>query len=124
MINNKDAVSLAEPTFTLTVTDLSDDRATIALSGRFDVVEALSVREQLAGAELAATRHLTVDLRTVTFVDSAGLAVLARARRDRALVGGSVTLIRPTSEEAMRVFRLTQFDQIFTMMEQPEDGAL
>jgi len=88
------------------------------------VVEALSVREQLAGAELAATRHLTVDLRTVTFVDSAGLAVLARARRDRALVGGSVTLIRPTSEEAMRVFRLTQFDQIFTMIEQPEDGAL
>jgi len=124
MINNKDAASLAEPTFTITVTELSDDRATIALSGRFDVVEALSVREQLAGAELAATRHLTVDLRTVTFVDSAGLAVLARARRDRALVGGSVTLIRPTSEEAMRVFRLTQFDQIFTMIEQPEDGAL
>ncbi len=124
MINNKDAASLAEPTLTLTVTDLSDDRATIALSGRFDVVEALSVREQLAGAELAATRHLTVDLRTVTFVDSAGLAVLARARRDRALKGGSVTLIRPTSEEAMRVFRLTQFDQIFTMIEQPEDGAL
>jgi anti-anti-sigma factor len=124
MINNKDAASLAEPTFTLTVTELSDDRATIALSGRFDVVEALSVREQLAGAELAATRHLTVDLRTVTFVDSAGLAVLARARRDRALVGGSVTLIRPTSEEAMRVFRLTQFDQIFTMIEQPEGGAL
>ena len=124
MINNKDAASLAEPTFTLTVTELSDDRATIALSGRFDVVEALSVREQLAGAELAATRHLTVDLRTVTFVDSAGLAVLARARRDRALVGGSVTLIRPTSEEAMRVFQLTQFDQIFTMIEQPEDGAL
>lgn len=124
MIDTKDAAALVEPTFTVTVTHLTDERATITLTGRFDVVEALGVREQLAGAEVAATRHLTIDLRGVTFVDSAGLAVLARARRDRALIGSSLTLIRPISDEAMRVFRLTQFDQIFTMIEQPEGGAL
>jgi len=94
-------------------------RATVVLSGRFDVVEALTVRARLADGDLASVDHLVVDLQDVSFVDSAGLAVLARARRDRVLRGGSVTLIRPKSDDAMRVFRLTQFDQIFTMLDRP-----
>ncbi len=93
------------------------------LAGRFDVVEALTVRARLADGDLASVDHLTVDLQDVSFVDSAGLAVLARARRDRVLRGGSVTLIRPTSDDAMRVFRLTQFDQIFTMLDRPAAEA-
>lgn len=99
------------------------DRATLVLAGRFDVVEALTVRARLADGDLATVDHLTVDLRDVSFVDSAGLAVLARARRDRVLRGGSVTLIRPKSDDAMRVFRLTQFDQIFTMLDEPAAEA-
>jgi anti-anti-sigma factor len=123
MTDKTTAAALLTPAFMLAVTALADDRASITLTGRFDVVEALNVREQLASVELTAVRHLTVDLRAVSFVDSAGLAVLARARRDRALVGGTVTLVRPASDEAMRVFRLTQFDQIFTMVDQP-DGTV
>jgi anti-anti-sigma factor len=123
MTDKTTAAALLTPAFTFAVTALADDRASITLTGRFDVVEALNVREQLASVELTAVRHLTVDLRAVSFVDSAGLAVLARARRDRALVGGTVTLVRPASDEAMRVFRLTQFDQIFTMVDQP-DGTV
>ncbi len=96
-----------------------DGRATVVLAGRFDVVEAMSVRERLAAPDVAAVDELTIDLQAVTFVDSAGLAVLARARRDRVLRGGSVTLVRPASDDAMRVFRLTQFDQIFTMLDRP-----
>lgn len=99
------------------------DHAVMTLGGRFDAVEALVVRERLAGADLANAHHLVVDLRAVTFVDSAGLAALARARRDRVLSGGSVTLIRPVTDDALRVFRLTQFDQIFTMIDEPEEGG-
>lgn len=95
----------------------------LSLVGRFDAVEAPRVRRLVESEDIAAATHLTVDLSEVDFVDSAGLAVLARARRDRALSGGSVTLIRPRSEDAMRVFRLTQFDQIFTMRESRDWGA-
>lgn len=88
----------------------------ITLVGRFDVVEAPNVRARLAAPEVSGAEHLVIDLTDVTFIDSAGLAVLARARRDRMLQRGSVTLFRPASEDAMRVFRLTQFDEIFTIV--------
>ncbi len=106
----------------VSVRDVDADRAELVLVGRFDVAEASMVRDRLAADEIARARHLVIDLSKVTFVDSAGLAVLARARRDRVLAGGSVTLVRPRSEDAMRVFRLTQFDQIFTMRDPHEDG--
>ncbi|MCK2037539.1 STAS domain-containing protein [Microbacterium sp. SSW1-49] len=96
------------------------DHVLITLAGRFDVAEATRVRTRLAASEVSGAGHLVIDLTDVTFVDSAGLAVLARARRDRVLQQGSVTLFRPASEDAMRVFRLTQFDEIFTIVARPD----
>ena len=78
-------------------------------------------RQVFDGPQVSGASRLTIDLTDVEFVDSAGLAVLARARRDRGLTGGSVTLIRPRSDDAMRVFRLTQFDQIFVMRDSVEE---
>jgi anti-sigma B factor antagonist len=102
---------------------ITEDRANITLIGRLDMVEAIAVRERVASEELVDVRHLTFDLRAVSFIDSAGLAVLARSRRDLMLVGGSVTLVRPHAEDAMRVFHLTQFDEIFTMTDSLESDA-
>jgi anti-anti-sigma factor len=90
----------------------------VALAGRFDAVEAPRVRERMAGADLASARALVFDLSEVTFLDSAGLAVLVRARQDRLRSGGSVTLVRPASDDAMRVLRLTRFDQLFSMVDE------
>ncbi|TXK17255.1 STAS domain-containing protein [Homoserinibacter sp. GY 40078] len=108
---------------TFTVASTGPDSAALTLAGRFDAVEAVAVRERLAQPDLTDARHLVIDLRAVAFIDSAGLAALARARRDRTLTGGSVTLVRPASEDAMRVFRLTQFDEIFTMIDSPPAGT-
>lgn len=94
--------------------------ALLALAGRLDAVEAPRARQVFDTPAVAGAARLTIDLTDVEFVDSAGLAVLARARRDRGLTGGSVTLIRPRSDAAMRVFRLTQFDQIFVMRDSVE----
>lgn len=98
------------------------EHAVVTLSGRFDAVEALEARRRFTD-ELGAVDHLVVDLTDVVFVDSAGLAALARARRDRVLRGGSVTLVRPRAEHALRVFRLTQFDLIFTMVDDRASAA-
>lgn len=101
----------------ITVEPLDADHAIVTLGGRFDAVEALEVRRRLTD-ELSDVDHLVIDLTEVRFIDSAGLAALARARRDRVLRGGSVTLVRPRNDDAMRVFRLTQFDAIFTMVDE------
>ena len=95
--------------------------ALLALTGRLDAVEAPGARRVFDTPQVAGAARLTIDLTDVEFVDSAGLAVLARARRDRGLSGGSVTLIRPRSDDAMRVFRLTQFDQIFVMRDSADE---
>lgn len=110
-----------EGALTIEVVFVDGVYALVAMVGRFDAVEASRARQVFEAPEVAAAGRLTVDLTEVSFVDSAGLAVLARARRDRGLTGGSVTLIRPRSEDAMRVFRLTQFDQIFVMRSPEEE---
>lgn len=91
------------------------DAATVVLTGRLDAVAAPELSDLLAGLPPDGRVHLTVDLTDVTFLDSAGLAVLVRSRRETRLGGGDVTLVSPRSAEAMRVLRLTQFDRVFTM---------
>ncbi|KZX20367.1 STAS domain-containing protein [Rathayibacter tanaceti] len=92
----------------------------VTLAGRFDVAEAPRVREAVLQGPAAAAPHLVIDLNAVTFLDSAGLAVLARARRDRALTGASLVLVRPVAEDALRIFRLTRFEDLFTMVDREE----
>ena len=106
----------------VTVERVDAEDAVVVLDGRFDAVEAPRVRAVFDDPAVHAAPQLTVDLRAVTFIDSAGLAVLARARRDRALRGDLITLVRPHLEEAMRVFRLTQFDEIFRMVEHRDEA--
>ncbi|GLZ36702.1 STAS domain-containing protein [Actinokineospora sp. NBRC 105648] len=117
MADSDDGTDAGPPRLRLRVTRSAADRTVIALAGRFDAVEALAVRERLARADITGAGHLVFDLADVTFLDSAGLAVLVRTRQDRMRTGGSVSLIRPVSEDSMRVLRLTQFDQIFTMVD-------
>lgn len=95
------------------------DRTTIAFTGRFDAVEAMAARARMAEPDITTPAHLVLDLHAVTFLDSAGLAVLVRARRDRQRDGRTIALVRPASEDAMRVLRLTRFDRIFTMLDPP-----
>ena len=111
------------PAISMSVSTAGRGEATLVLGGRLDMVEAVTVRERLSQDDLVSAQYLVIDLAAVTFVDSAGLAVLARARRDRVLEGGTVTLVRPRSDDAMRVFRLTQFDQIFVMLDPTERGS-
>lgn len=99
-----------------------DDTVRVTLAGRFDVGEAPRVRETVLAAPVAGIPRMVIDLSGVSFLDSAGLAVLARARRDRVLSGRSLVLVRPASDDAMRVFRLTRFDEIFTMVDRGEES--
>jgi len=89
--------------------------------GRLDAVEAPALRQQLAAIFDAGAVTVVIDLVGVTFIDSAGLAALVRARRDAQSAGGDLVLIRPADEAALRVFRLTQFDEVFQMV--PGRGA-
>jgi len=95
------------------------NEAIVTVSGRIDAVEAPELREEfdrvLAGVIEAGRTGILVDLSRVVFIDSAGLAALVRLRRGCLASSIMLTLVRPVSEDAMRVFRLTRFDEVFTM---------
>ena len=90
--------------------------AVTVLVGRFDAVEAPLVRAELSRIIDGASAIVVVDLSAVNFIDSAGLATLVRGRRDAQRAGGDIILISPTDHSALRVFRLTQFDEVFRMV--------
>ncbi|OLF07065.1 STAS domain-containing protein [Actinophytocola xanthii] len=117
MVERDDGAAFGRSRLQLSVRHVDPDHTIIVLAGRFDAVEAMEVRERMTRADIATAKHLVFDLTDVTFLDSAGLAVLVRARQDRLRTGSSVSLIRPASDDAMRVLRLTQFDQIFTILD-------
>lgn len=102
----------------VTGTSRSPDGAsvTVTLRGRLDAVRAPAMRQEFDGLLAAGARDVVVDLAAVTFLDSAALAALVRLRRLCAAVSGTVTLVRPDTEDAMRIFQLTQFDRVFTIV--------
>jgi stage II sporulation protein AA (anti-sigma F factor antagonist) len=89
--------------------------ATVALKGRLDSLEAQGLRDVVRRLISDGCQRMTIDLTNVTFIDSAGLAVLVRTHRELQASAGELVLVRPTGEDANRIFQLTQFDQIFTM---------
>ena len=74
----------------ITVTS-RDSALTAALSGEIDHHGAREMMDQLCDAIATRTpTRLVLDLSGVTFMDSSGIAVLLRARRQMEQIGGSL----------------------------------
>jgi anti-sigma B factor antagonist len=91
------------------------EQAVIKAGVRLDAAEVPQMRLQLESVIKSGANLLTVDLSDTEFIDSAGLASLVRALTTLRRRGGELELIRPRSADAWRVFRLTQFDSVFTV---------
>ena len=102
-----------------TVSDVRDERAVITLGARLDALEAQQLRATVDDLLEQGVRRLLVDLTRTQFIDSAGLASLVRAMTLLTPLSGRVELVRPQSEDAWRVFRLTKFDEVFTVHDTP-----
>jgi anti-sigma B factor antagonist len=83
-----------------------DDRGTLlALSGELDVVSAPGLQQHLAEVLSEPLKRVMLDLNGLTFVDSAGVSVLIRAKQAAESSGRTLVLRRPT-EQLERVFAL------------------
>lgn len=92
----------------------------IALEGRLDALRALPLRAELDELVVAAAAHargVLVDLTDVVFVDSAALAALVRLRRQCVDADLQLSFVKPLHSDALRIFRLTQFDEVFVMLD-------
>lgn len=88
---------------------------TITVTDRLDALGAQDLRAEVERALAAGVVRFVVDLSATEFVDSAGLAALARGMKDARARAGDLRIVSPTAADAQRVFSLTRFDQVFTM---------
>lgn len=87
----------------------------IGLDGKLDVLTSPELRQALAGHVEAGRSRIILDLSSVDDIDSSGLAAIVAGVKQARQVGGDIRLVRPQRPRAMRVFDLTNFDQILKM---------
>ena len=83
----------------------------VTAAGEIDLTNAQSLRDALLSALNAGALGLVVDLTTATFLDSAGVAALVRARR-RAGAAETTVRLAVTAPAVLRVLDLVGIDQL------------
>jgi anti-sigma B factor antagonist len=98
-----------------------DGHAVVALRGELDLVDAVAVAAALAAAA-AREPQIIVDLTGLEFIDSSGVAALARGRRQAWQAGGDLVLAAPQGE-VMLVLALTRLSDAFRVYATVEEAA-
>jgi anti-anti-sigma factor len=111
-------IDLGQPSdFGLTLERLEDGTTVLVLSEELDLYRAPEIEEALAQAIEDADeepRRLTVDLRSVTFLDSSALAILLDATR-RQQARGSELIVLVGPQTPTTAFEVTGFDRLLSI---------
>jgi len=106
-------------------TDLStrscDGRSVVALGGELDLVDAAAVAAALT-AVAAREPRIIVDLAGLEFIDSSGVAALARGRRRAWQAGGDLVLAAP-QRTVLRVLAVTRLIDAFCVYATVDEAA-
>jgi len=96
------------------------DGTTLEVSGRIDVYTASAVGEAIQSAIADGALHVTLDLSSVTIVDSSGLGTLVGNAQTLRSLGGSISLVgvRP---RLRRVLEITGLRRYFDIGDRADD---
>jgi anti-sigma B factor antagonist len=89
---------------------------------RIDAFSAPQLRDRLEQLLEGGVIRFVINLSSVPFLDSAGMATLVSIMKQARQRGGDVALIWPNDEAACQVLRLTKFDRIFSIHARVEDA--
>jgi anti-sigma B factor antagonist len=89
---------------------------TVLITGEIDVATCGAMREALCAALNGGPVYLQADLSRVTFVDAAGIGVLASVRK-RALDGGGELVLRRPSPGVRRLTGVLGLDEALPVVE-------
>lgn len=105
--------------FSLKVEQMAPGVMRVELAGELDLNKAYTFDEELRVLESVGAQTIVLDMRAVTFVDSAGLARIVAARRRAARDGRRFVMVR-SCRAVQRLFALTALDHQFEMVSEPE----
>lgn len=105
-----------------TVNDyLEQNAAIVSVTGELDLMTAPQFRESLLEAQASEKALVIVDLTNVTFIDSTAIGVLVGAFK-RLRDGGIGMIIATQSPRVLRVFEVTDLDQLIKIVPSVEDA--
>ena len=101
---------------------LPPDHITIVtLPVEVDALTSTAVRDRLLSAVNRGEVHLIVDATATTFMDSAGINALVRARERTERLGGSMHVVT-RSRPVLRVLAITQLDRVLAVVATIDDA--
>jgi anti-sigma B factor antagonist len=86
----------------------------LALEGEIDLHMSPRLERSLNSIIKKRPDHIAVDMSSVTFIDSSGLAVLVRALQNLSQYGGRLT-ISGMNENVRQIFEMARLDQVFVI---------
>jgi anti-sigma B factor antagonist len=98
-----------------------DGHVIVALRGELDIADAVSVAAELA-AVAAREPEIIVDLGGLEFIDSSGVAALARGRKQARHAGGDLRLAA-AQQQVLRVLTLTRLIEAFPVHASVDEAA-
>lgn len=100
-------------------TDRRGDAVQITLTGQLDLSCNDRFLDHLREARDAAPKHLVIDLRELTFIDSTGLALLLRANGVAHQFGFDLHVVRSPVAIVQVVFEATGVDKLLPLVDEP-----
>jgi len=97
-------------------TDATPDGPRVRLAGELDIATAPQADEELRHAESGGPDRLTLDLSSLSFMDSTGLRLVVAAEQ-RAQESGRQLYVTRGPEAVQRVFELTGVDERLRFVE-------
>jgi anti-sigma B factor antagonist len=98
-----------------------DEGVVVELHGELDLSCAAELERQLTEITSERPRRLIIDLRSLDFMDSTGLALMVRTRQ-AADAAGYPLLLRPGNHQVRRLFELSGLNDAFAFFE-PGQGS-
>jgi anti-anti-sigma factor len=95
--------------------------ALITVSGDLDIQAVEQVVDALTQIELTKPALLVIDLREISFMDSAGMGVIAAAHSRAVEADRRFVIVRPPPG-VRRSFELSRLDEVITTVDDPADA--
>ncbi|SDK73776.1 anti-sigma-factor antagonist [Nocardioides sp. YR527] len=100
----------------------SDKGVVIAPQGKFNLVNAPTVKARIDELVSGGASRIVIDLSGVSFIDSSGLGALIGSLKSARQARGDVRIASP-GEQVRAVLRLTNLDRILAPYETVEDAS-
>ena len=100
--------------FSVRPADIGAGEHVLTLAGELDLYSAPELEQALDEALEAGATRIILDMLSVTFLDSTGLAVVTGAAK-RARAAGSDLVLVIDRQDILRVFRITGLDRFLTV---------